>query len=84
MGEGRDQMCGSLELFNSSKKMTRQGRYVQRGLVPSSIANSSSPPMSQLHTHYVPLQFLIFSIKLLLRTAGEGDGESLRPSAVPL
>jgi hypothetical protein len=44
-------MCGSLELYNSSKKMTRQGRYVQQGLVPSSIANSRSPPMSQLHTN---------------------------------
>jgi hypothetical protein len=44
-------LCGSLELFNSSKKMTRRGRYVQQGLVSSSNANSRSPPMSQLHTH---------------------------------
>ncbi len=51
MGEGRDQLCGSIELFNSSKKMTRRGRYVQRGLVSSSIANSRSSQMSQLHTH---------------------------------
>jgi hypothetical protein len=46
-----DKLCGSLELFNSSKKMTRWGRYVQRGLVSSCIANGRSPPMSQLHTH---------------------------------
>jgi hypothetical protein len=44
-------LCGFLELFNSSKKMTSQGRDVQQGLVSSSIANSHSPPMSQLHTH---------------------------------
>ena len=31
--------------------MTRRGRYVQRGLVSSSIANSRSSQMSQLHTH---------------------------------
>ena len=29
-------LCGSIELFNSSKKMTRRGQYVQRGLVSSS------------------------------------------------
>ena len=34
-----DKLCGSLELFNSSKKMTRRGRYVQQGLVSSCIAN---------------------------------------------
>jgi hypothetical protein len=40
-----------LELFNSSKTMTRRGRHVQRGLVSSSIANCLPPPESQLHTH---------------------------------
>ncbi len=77
MGEGRDQMSGSLELFNSSKKMTRQGRYVQQGLVPSSIANSHSPPMSQLHTHRTDpqthrldcfLKFPELSVRQVLRT----------------
>jgi len=40
--EGREgtKLCGFIELFNSSKQMTRQGRYVQQGLVFSSIANS--------------------------------------------
>jgi hypothetical protein len=34
--------------------------------------------------YHVPLQLLIFSIELLLRAAGEGDGKLLRPSLVPL
>jgi hypothetical protein len=34
--------------------------------------------------YHVPLQLLVFSIKLRLRATGEGDGKSLRPSLVPL
>jgi hypothetical protein len=34
--------------------------------------------------YYVPLQFLIFSVKLLPRAVGVGDGKLLRPSSVPL
>ena len=48
----RTKVCGSVEFFNSSKQMTRGGRFVQRGLVSSSIANSHLQPMSQLYTHY--------------------------------
>ena len=51
-GQGKGiRLCGSLELFTSSKTMTRRGRHVQRGLESSSIANSLPPPESQLHTH---------------------------------
>ena len=42
----------SIELFNSSKEMTRRGWYAQRGLVSSSIANSvSGRCLSYTHTH---------------------------------
>jgi hypothetical protein len=34
--------------------------------------------------YHVPLQFLIFSIQLLPTNVGEGDGESLHSSSVPL
>ncbi len=34
--------------------------------------------------YHVPLQLLVFSIKLRLRAMGEGDGELLHPSSVPL
>jgi hypothetical protein len=34
--------------------------------------------------YYVPVQFLIFSVKLLARAAGEGEGKLLRPLLVPL
>jgi hypothetical protein len=34
--------------------------------------------------YHVLLQLLIFSVKLLLRATGEGDGKSLRPLLVPL
>ncbi len=40
--------------------------------------------LPQRGANYVPLQFLVFSIKLSARTAGEGDWESLRPPLVPL
>ncbi len=69
-------LCGSLELFNSSKKMTRQGQYVQQGLVSTSIANSRSPTdVSVTHAHTAlftnivgsmtqPLESAIFSSEL--------------------
>jgi hypothetical protein len=42
----------SIELFNSSKEMTRRGWYAQQGLVSSSIANSvSGRCLSYTHTH---------------------------------
>ncbi len=34
--------------------------------------------------YHIPLQLLIFSVKLRLRAAGEGDGESLQLSLVML
>jgi hypothetical protein len=48
-----------LELFNSSKTMTRRGRHVQRGLVSSSIANGLPPPESQLHTQQLQLECML-------------------------
>ncbi len=40
--------------------------------------------LPQRGANYVPLQFLVFSIELGARTAGEGDWELLRPPLVPL
>ncbi len=40
--------------------------------------------LPQQGANYVPLQFLIFSIKLSARTAGEGDWELLHLPLVPL
>ncbi len=43
-------MCGSLELFNPSKKMTRRGRHVQRGWYPL-ILQTAYPHRSLSYTH---------------------------------
>jgi hypothetical protein len=40
--------------------------------------------LPQGRAYYVPLQFLIFSVELLPRAAGEGDGKSLCPLLVLL
>ncbi len=44
-----------IEPFISSRQTTRRGRHVQQELVSPSIANSHLWPMSQLHTHTLPL-----------------------------
>ncbi len=40
--------------------------------------------LPQRGANYVPLQFLVFSIELSARTAGEGEWESLHPPSVLL
>jgi hypothetical protein len=50
VGEGKGTMCGSLELFNSSKKMTRRGRHVQRGWYPL-VLQTAYPHRSLSFTH---------------------------------
>jgi hypothetical protein len=43
-------MCGSLELFNLSKKMTRRGQHVQRGWYPL-VLQMAYPHRSLSYTH---------------------------------
>jgi hypothetical protein len=63
-------LCGFIELFNSSKQMTRRGRYVQRGWYPLVLQTAvSSRYLSYTHTQ---LPILAASVEVMVQDMASG------------
>ncbi len=82
-------MCSYLPAEASRGRLGEHALSSQHRVMINELPRRGGDPavgwaLPQRGANYVPLQFLVFSIELSARTAGEGDWELLRPPSVPL